>query len=266
MDPFGTILSPPGSLSNIVRASLSRRESEDRNNCLRPQVEPDEIIADNLRATLTMEMGYSTTVRHTVDRIQLLGISLNLDRGGAAAGGGAAVSTPNGQTPGGKIVEDIIEFLDLIKKELGILNDLDAEITREGDKLEKIIGPLSALKEALGDEADDADVTRCLQGAIDAAHMKIRGTNISEKIHEYQTQYHKVRSLQKSYLEAVQILKPSRPTCNICLTNEINQVLIPCGHALCSNCVNQSLMRARDQRRKCYYCRTTVEKTCKLHL
>lgn len=59
----------------------------------------------------------------------------------------------------------------------------------------------------------------------------------------------------KAYEESVNSYK-----CSICLTNFIEQVLIPCGHAFCEQCVGQL------RNNKCHYCRGSVQKKVKLFL
>lgn len=204
--PFNSPLST--SLSNIVRQSLSRRESEDRNNCLRPQVEPDEVISAELRDTLANDIGYSPYIRQTVDRIQLLGLNTRdqvsrlgeTNASNAAAGGGATNTTPVMEIiDGSKVVEDLVEFIDIIRKSIDKLNELEQSIKTEGEQLERILGPLSTLKQALEEDmANDEDMRECLKGAVSAAQRKINGTKLTEHVAQYEEQYTLVRILQKN--------------------------------------------------------------------
>jgi hypothetical protein len=45
--------------------------------------------------------------------------------------------------------------------------------------------------------------------------------------------------------------------CQICLTDDITHVLVPCGHTFCGTCVNQL------QRNKCAMCRANIDKKIK---
>lgn len=182
MDPSGTIPSPPGSLSNAVRASLSRRESEDRNNCLRPQVDPDEVISSSLRAALQEEFPFSPRVRMRIDRIQRLGIPLNVERGVCVDG------AANWGEEGPKIVEDLVEFVGDIQGAVGKLGEIEEDITTSGDTMEKILGPLGALKEALEGEDESSTMAQCLQAAVNAAREKIQSADLEGKLVSYQKQ------------------------------------------------------------------------------
>jgi len=55
----------------------------------------------------------------------------------------------------------------------------------------------------------------------------------------------------------------SRPQCIICLSADVNAVLLPCGHAqFCSACISRSL----DRNRKCPVCREDVTDTRTIYL
>ncbi len=51
-------------------------------------------------------------------------------------------------------------------------------------------------------------------------------------------------------------------TCAICMTNELNTALVPCGHVFCGDCCN----RENSVSKKCPTCRANVDKTVKLFL
>lgn len=47
--------------------------------------------------------------------------------------------------------------------------------------------------------------------------------------------------------------------CPVCFSNDVSQVLVPCGHTLCEGCQQQS-------RSKCPFCRTPTVKSVKFFL
>lgn len=51
--------------------------------------------------------------------------------------------------------------------------------------------------------------------------------------------------------------------CGVCRENEPRLVLIPCGHVLCSDCINQL---EREQQNQCPFCRAFVATTNQLYL
>ena len=48
--------------------------------------------------------------------------------------------------------------------------------------------------------------------------------------------------------------------CGVCLTNDIDHVITPCGHPICETCMKQL------PRNKCPFCRVSISKTVKLYL
>ncbi len=48
--------------------------------------------------------------------------------------------------------------------------------------------------------------------------------------------------------------------CSICLSNNVDHVLVPCGHTFCEQCANHL------QHNKCHYCRTMVQKKVKMFI
>ena len=70
-----------------------------------------------------------------------------------------------------------------------------------------------------------------------------------------------IRSLQhrEQLLKAKNSLEAaaSHFKCQICISEDITHVLVPCGHTFCGTCVEQL------QRNKCPMCRTNIEKKVK---
>lgn len=50
-----------------------------------------------------------------------------------------------------------------------------------------------------------------------------------------------------------------RKLCTICLNNEVDRTVVPCGHTLCASCSN----KFNDE--KCFACRTKIEKILSLY-
>jgi hypothetical protein len=52
--------------------------------------------------------------------------------------------------------------------------------------------------------------------------------------------------------------RPAAPTCTICMTREVNQVVTPCGHTFCEEC-------CRTQMTSCYLCRVQIRDRMRLY-
>lgn len=52
--------------------------------------------------------------------------------------------------------------------------------------------------------------------------------------------------------------------CVVCLNNNIDTVLLPCGHTGCSTCVEKISSSNSNRRKNCFICRSTVSKTQKI--
>jgi hypothetical protein len=62
----------------------------------------------------------------------------------------------------------------------------------------------------------------------------------------------------KSIVSLSQFQKPAAPTCTICMTKELAQVVIPCGHTYCDEC-------CRSQVTACYICRVQIRDKVRLY-
>ena len=73
--------------------------------------------------------------------------------------------------------------------------------------------------------------------------------------------YKKLLLKHKYYLKCLQELKAlsNKPTCPFCLTNDIDTVLIPCGHSCCNQCI----MQLGD---RCGACRSSINKVQRLYI
>ena len=48
--------------------------------------------------------------------------------------------------------------------------------------------------------------------------------------------------------------------CQVCLTNDIDHVMAPCGHPICETCLSHL------NRQSCPFCRTAISKSIKVYL
>jgi hypothetical protein len=81
--------------------------------------------------------------------------------------------------------------------------------------------------------------------------------NLEEDYVELMLNYKKFASL-KSLLTLANFQKTVGPTCTICMTKEVNQATIPCGHTFCEDC-------CRAQMTSCYICRVQIRDKVRLY-
>lgn len=62
----------------------------------------------------------------------------------------------------------------------------------------------------------------------------------------------------KGIVSLSQFHRPAAPTCTICMTKEVAQVVIPCGHTFCEDC-------CRSQMTGCYICRVQIRDKVRLY-
>lgn len=125
--------------------------------------------------------------------------------------------------------------------EIHEVENLNVGETKDGEKVEKPVpeiqrefyGHLEGYSRHLIDKIDvdrlvfDYEVSRkCL-----AELMKLSG---------------KINGLQTSHL------------CIICTTNEVDTVIVPCGHTCCSKCLDRMNSVTSAYNRKCYVCKTKI--------
>ncbi len=73
-------------------------------------------------------------------------------------------------------------------------------------------------------------------------------------------EFHKILQSLNKYRD--DIGKGGIGTCAICMTNELNMALVPCGHVFCGDCCSVG----NSVSKKCPTCRANVDKTVKLFL
>jgi hypothetical protein len=61
----------------------------------------------------------------------------------------------------------------------------------------------------------------------------------------------------RSVVGLSQFQRPGPPTCSICMTKEVSQAVIPCGHTFCEDC-------CRTQMTGCYICRVQIRDKVRL--
>jgi hypothetical protein len=120
-------------------------------------------------------------------------------------------------------------------------------------RLETIVGRVNDLMfleptSALGELTD---ATRMY---LDSIFDKI---SIEEDYTELMAQYKKFAIL-KSLISLNQFQRPTGPTCTICMTKEISQVVTPCGHTFCEDC-------CRTQMTSCYICRVQIRDKVRIY-
>jgi hypothetical protein len=79
---------------------------------------------------------------------------------------------------------------------------------------------------------------------------------LEEDYHALMEAYRRFATL-KGIVSLSQFHRPAVPTCTICMTKEVAQVVIPCGHTFCEDC-------CRTQMTGCYICRVQIRDKVRL--
>jgi hypothetical protein len=82
---------------------------------------------------------------------------------------------------------------------------------------------------------------------LDSVLAKI---DVEPDYRELMEQYKKFAAL-RGLVSLAQFQRPAAPTCTICMTKEVSQVVTPCGHTFCEDC-------CRSQMTACYICRVQI--------
>jgi len=81
--------------------------------------------------------------------------------------------------------------------------------------------------------------------------------NLEEDYTELMANYKKFIAL-KGLITLANFQKTVGPTCTICMTKEVSQVTIPCGHTFCEDC-------CRTQMTSCYICRVQIRDKIRIY-
>uniref|UniRef100_A0A6C0HVC0 RING-type domain-containing protein n=1 Tax=viral metagenome TaxID=1070528 RepID=A0A6C0HVC0_9ZZZZ len=142
-----------------------------------------------------------------------------------------------------EIIADLLENPRVIAALLAEAQGLERPAPARGDEIDELMAALREdprLIAALRNEEH--------QGAAAAAQRALRGPTLQQNIHELDQE--RQAKIGVSYSE--------RLNCVLCLNNEVNTVLIPCGHLFCSRCIQTYKEReiAKRVTPKCPQCRT----------
>jgi hypothetical protein len=96
----------------------------------------------------------------------------------------------------------------------------------------------------------DGPVREYLDSVLDKIRLEDDYTELMENF--------KTFSVLQSLLRLANFQKTVGPTCTICMTNDIKQATIPCGHTFCDEC-------CRAQMTSCYICRVQIRDKIRIY-
>ena len=120
-------------------------------------------------------------------------------------------------------------------------------------RLEAIVGRVNDLM-FMEPTPELADLAGPAREYLDSVIDKI---SIDVEYREMTEQYKKF-SVLKGLVSLGSFQRPSAPTCTICMTKEVSQVVTPCGHTFCDDC-------CRTQMTACYICRVQIRDKVRLY-
>lgn len=149
---------------------------------------------------------------------------------------------------------------DAMKRSIRLYVNAAAGLTAAEARLEEKLSRLETITERVNDLMflEPTPELESLSGParayLDSIFAKI---NLEEDYKAMVEQYKRFVVLRS--LVSLSQSSPARaPMCTICMTKEVNQAIIPCGHTFCGDC-------CRDQMTACYICRVQIRDKVRLY-
>jgi hypothetical protein len=141
---------------------------------------------------------------------------------------------------------------------------LELEFVLEGNKkkfeafTKNINDSISSINNIIDNEmsSEDENLKELLSNRINWYYSKLNIESLKKEYSEILFEY----SFFKDMLKSISEVLPSG-TCGICLDNQVNWFIDPCGHSICNGCKNKFGLLT-----KCHFCRTTITSIKKLYI
>jgi len=138
---------------------------------------------------------------------------------------------------------------EIIKK----MKEKHQELSKDISVLDEIRGWVKKAPSFLRRDADTLSIEEMIMLQLNE-HMD------SMKIHDRLEEYKQIKLDFLSLISRCDRFFTKKRKCNVCFTEDITHVLIPCGHCFCQSCCG------RLQRNRCHICRQNVSQKYKIHL
>lgn len=140
------------------------------------------------------------------------------------------------------------------------IRDLKSQYKEAADK---VIDSDVKLKDARKKIQKIKEVTQALSGSKWETKMKsicddvINDESLKEIVEDAQEKYNKFWRLRQGFRELCSVEQSNKFLCSVCMRDDIDSVINPCGHAICGGCVSRLS--------NCPYCRTDISCVIKIY-
>ena len=157
------------------------------------------------------------------------------------------------------ITNDINNIKKLLKKTTEEMLLLEEELEKVIKKYDNNKNTILNVRETYREEKDKELLEKFEKIFDEMNNNYIERNDIEKKLKKYIESGIKLNILLKISNDIKSLINGSN-TCSVCLNNEINKVLIPCGHTFCDKCIKKNDLHYRNNNRRscCPICRKEI--------
>ena len=167
-----------------------------------------------------------------------------------------------------KLINKFIDFKNkLIEKQdelLKLESDLIKDISINKDDIDTIDNMLKKTEQLNKKYDENNENDKMIKTMLDLSKMLYENSNIVNS----KQKYIEKRKEINNYISVIRYINcfNNCNICKICLTNPVNNYIIPCGHTACTDCLSKQKQYQGDSNFKCGLCRVLIEDVKKLYL
>ncbi len=167
-----------------------------------------------------------------------------------------------------KLINTFIDFKnEFIEKQdelLKLESDLIKDISINKDDIDTIDNMLKKTEQLNKKYDENNENDKMIKTMLDLSKMLYENSNIVNS----KQKYIEKRKEINNYISVIRYINcfNNCNICKICLTNPVNNYVIPCGHTACSDCLSKQKQYQGDNNFKCGLCRVLIENVNKLYL
>ena len=167
-----------------------------------------------------------------------------------------------------KLINTFIDFKnEFIEKQdelLKLESDLIKDISINKDDIDTIDNMLKKTEQLNKKYDENNENDKMIKTMLDLSKMLYENSNIVNS----KQKYIEKRKEINNYISVIRYINcfNNCNICKICLTNPVNNYIIPCGHTACTDCLSKQKQYQGDSNFKCGLCRVLIEDVKKLYL